>query len=193
MYWPTLLPLAITFWLFVIITVILTIFAPSLKWKRKKTFLVTTLIASVMLIPSCTGLMFIMDFSRFGIFEYKTYDDVQDFRVERYLPSSSKNITLQKGAPGYHAKYEISEEDFHVYLNDQWRQHGEHSAIKREDLSFDAMPVGREEFDGYFKNLHWLPSENVIKYHGPIAGNGAGATYFLDRDRHTVYHYASYW
>ncbi|MCJ8331688.1 MAG: hypothetical protein MJH11_17130 [Lentisphaeria bacterium] len=78
---------------------------------------------------------------RFGVFEYQNYEEVNDFRVERYLPKVSKNITLLKTPSGHQAKYEISNNEFHSYLDGLWDKYGERSAVKREDFSFDGTPI----------------------------------------------------
>jgi hypothetical protein len=40
--------------------------------------------------------MAVTDEQRFGVFEYTSFDDVNDFRVERYLPTAATDITIDK-------------------------------------------------------------------------------------------------
>ena len=93
MLWPIVLPLKITFWILVAAVLTLTAAAPSLKWNRGKTFRIAMLLAFAGFVPSCVGIMSILDSHRFGTFEYASFSDVKDFRIERYLPTQAKDIT----------------------------------------------------------------------------------------------------
>jgi hypothetical protein len=193
MFWPTVTPFMISIIATIIIVATLTIFAPSLKWKRKNTFSTSAIIGFIMIIPSCTGIMFIMAPFRFGIFTYQKYEEVKDFRIERYLPKESINITLDKSAGGYRARYQISEQDLLNYIDDLWDKYEHKSAIKRKDFSGDKSIMKKEYYEYMFKGLKWELPETTIKYHIPVASNGAGATYFYNPNTNIVYQRASYW
>ncbi len=53
------------------------------------------------LIPSCVGIMAILDAQRFGTFQCNSGSEVNDFRVERYLPAKARNISLKKVSPSH--------------------------------------------------------------------------------------------
>ncbi len=192
MLWPLILPFKIAFWLLAGLVAIVTILAPSLKWKRGKTFAIALLLAIVAFIPSCTGIMAIVDSQRFGLFQYDSFAQVNDERIERYLPTQARNITLEKYAAGHRARYSISESDLMAYVDGLWDQYGEYSATERDDLD-DGAKVSPESFDLYFGDLGWPVLENAIELNSPREGDGGGATYFLDRSGGTVYHFAGYW
>lgn len=193
MFWPTVLPFKIAFWLLVVITITATVFAPSLKWKRKSTFLIGCALSAIAIIPSCTGIMLILDSSRFGLFEHSNYSEVKDFRIERFLPTSSKDIFLHKRENGHRAKYKISDDDFHLYLNNLWDLYGKYSAVKREEISGEGSLVTEKDFNMHFEDLGWKPLNNALKFHSPVEGDGGGATYYFDPDTGIAYHDVSYW
>lgn len=192
MLWPVVLPFKITICCLVVLVAIVTAAAPALNWQRGKTFLIATILACVAFVPLCTGIMRLVDTQRFGVFHYDVITDVNDFRIERYLPTNARDITLEKHAAGHRAKYSISESELMEYLDSLWSEYGEHSAISRDELG-DGTPVGASQFDYKYGDLGWPPLENAVEYHSPVQGDGGGATYYFDRDAGTAYHLAGYW
>lgn len=195
MLWPLVLPFNIAFWSLTAIVVVATTIAPLLKWKRSNTFFFTTLLAMLALIPSCTGIMHFVDEVRFGDFEYATFDDVNDFRVERYLPNSASKIKMHKQANGngYRAQYAISAASFHAYLDKLWNTYGEDSAVERGELSDEGLPATKGELERVFSDLGWKPLGNAIKYYSPIEDDGGGATYYYDVSAGLAYQQTGYW
>ena len=192
MLWPIILPFKIAFWSLVGIVVLLTLVSPVLKWKLAKTFLVSSVFACVAFIPFCAGIMSILDAQRFGVFSYGSYSEVQDFRIERYLPTTAREITLDKFAMGHRAKYSIAKTELLSFLDAIWLDAGEYSAISRDELDDDSIvPFDQvaHEFDG----LDWPAFKTVIQFHSPVQGDGGGATYYFDPSTNTAYHRAGYW
>jgi hypothetical protein len=192
MLWPILTPFKISIIIAVIITFSLAALSPKFKWKRKKTFFISSIINFIMIIPSCTGIMYVMDSYRFGLFEYKNYEEINDFRVERFLPKESKQISLLKNANGYSAKYHISEEELKAYINNLWKKYGSKSAVKRSEMN-EGEILQKQMYEYIFKNLNWDLPEQVIIYNTPRASNGAGATYYYDRKQKISYQRSAYW
>lgn len=193
MLYPVVLPFQITILVLAIAVVAITTLAPLLKWKRGKTFLITSLVALVAFIPSCTGIMFVVDEFRFGHFEYQTYKDIDDFRPQRYLPTAATSITMYKIDSGFRARYSISEPDFRAYVDGLWEKYGRFSAVKREQLSGEGSSVDADELQRRFRGLGWKPLANAIKYHSPRERDGGGATYYFDADAGMVYQRTDYW
>jgi hypothetical protein len=88
--------------------VIVTVVAVVKNWKPGLAFFLASSVAFIAFIPSCNGIMSMLDARRFGVFQYATFGDVRDFLVERYLPKAAKAITLEKTAMGHRAKYSIT-------------------------------------------------------------------------------------
>ncbi|MEM1223475.1 MAG: hypothetical protein AAGH40_12025, partial [Verrucomicrobiota bacterium] len=76
--------------------------------------------AVLVFIPSCSGLMFLIDAYRFGYFQYESYTEVADDHVYLFLPPGSKKISIEKSAHGHRAKYIISESELRAFLDDLW-------------------------------------------------------------------------
>ncbi|SFJ01174.1 hypothetical protein [Planctomicrobium piriforme] len=199
MLWPLVLPVKITFSLLAVLVTLLTVFRPVRKWNRGKTFVVALLSAGLLLVPSCIGIMGIVDGLRFGTFQYASFSDVNDFRVERYLPTKASDITLNKSSMGHLAKYSISESDLKDYVDQLWKNWGEHSAISRDDLQKQrsetpsALEAIRSNFELAFRRLRWPAPASLIELHSPVEPDGGGAVYFYDPMTQTGYHKAGYW
>lgn len=192
MLWPLVLPLKITFWCFAWLVATVTLLAPLFKWKRGTAFLASFVLAAVAFIPSCTAVMSVIDQRRFGAFHYTSFAEVNDLRVERYLPPQASDITLDKYAMGHRAKYSISEADLRAYVDGLWRRYGEYSAIPRDELD-DGATVKYEEFRHWFAGLDWPPIELAIVCRSPVERDGGGATYYFDPEAGVAYHHAGYW
>ncbi len=192
MLWPLVLPLKITFWSLAGLVALVTVVLPIFKWKRRNVLSVSLLVAFVAFIPSCTAVMSIVDARRFGVFHYKAYSEVRDFRIERFLPPKASDITLDKFEMGHRAKYSISEADLRAYLDGLWREYGDLSATPRDELD-DGRTVTYDMFGYEFDGLDWPEMESAIEFHSPVEPDGGGATYFFDPESEVVYHRAGYW
>jgi hypothetical protein len=192
MLWPIVLPFKITFWCLAVLVGIATATAPVLKWKRGKTFLIISLIACVAFIPSCVGIMAVIDTQRFGVFEYDAFGDVNDFRVERYLPPAATAITIDKYPQGFRARYSVTETDLIAYLDDIWAQYGDMSVVKRGEM-YAMETVDPEHHDLQYGDLGWPPLENATEYHSPTAANGAGFSVWFSPREGIAYQRAGYW
>ncbi|HBN77436.1 MAG TPA: hypothetical protein DD473_16845 [Planctomycetaceae bacterium] len=192
MFWPLILPIKITIVLLTVFVLFSPLFASFMKWKRGKTFLIVTLLSIFAFIPSCALIATITDHFRFGLFEYESYAEARDPRIQQYLPPAATKISLNKYASGYEAKYEITEPDFHTYLDGLWEQYGQLSAIKREQFSDEGSHVQAEVFDRY-QTLNWQPLANALLYHSPIQSDGGGTTYYFDSEAGMVYQRTAYW
>jgi hypothetical protein len=192
MLWPLELPVKITFGLLVALVLLATVGSLRLKWAPRKTFVIASLFAFVGFIPSCAVVMKIVDARRFGIFQYASYDEVQDFRIERFLPTAARNITLEKTFIGHRAKYMISESELKSYIDGLWDAYGKYSAIPRSKLK-EGESVKSEEIEMDFQDLNWPRMINAVRFHSPVEGDGGGATYFFDPTTGITYHRAGYW
>lgn len=101
MLWPLVLPLQITVSLLAALVALLTTLAPAVKWERGKMFRISLAFGCLALIPSCTGIMAIIDAHRFGTFRYDSVSEVNDIRVARYLPAKARNIRLKTFPAGH--------------------------------------------------------------------------------------------
>lgn len=192
MLWPLVLPFQITISLLMALVALLTALAPVVKWKRGKMFEISLAFGCLAFIPSCMGIMALIDSQRFGIFQYHSPSEVNDLRVARYLPAKARSITLKKFPAGHYARYAISKADLLSYLDTLWDNDGPHSAISRDQLR-DGEPVPVDYIDHVFADVKWPALKNPIEFHSPIESDGGGATYYFDATNEIVYHRAGYW
>lgn len=193
MFWPFLLPLKITFWILVAFVAAAVALAPKLKWKRGNMFLLSTTLALLAFVPSCAGIMYVIDGVRFGHYEYETFADVNDFRAERWLPDSATQITMHKHSNGYRARYSLSESEFTLYLEALWDEYGEVSAVERGGFHDEGSLVRQDNFDRVFGDLGWELSGNATVYYSPTEPDGGGATYYFDAENGIAFQRTGYW
>ena len=137
-------------------------------------------------------LMKFVDARRFGVFEYTSYNEVQDFRIERFLPPTARDITLEKTFMGHRAKYTITETELRKYLDGLWEAYGKKSSIPRSDLK-DGEPGTRDEIETVFEGLNWPKMNESVQFHSPVESDGGGATYYFDQTSGVTYQRAAYW
>ena len=194
MFWPFVLPLKITLAALAVIVAICTVIIPRrTKWKRYDVFSAATLLAIVAVVPSCTAITAALDLFRFGTFAYDSFDDIHDFRAQRYMPPAATNILMQTYSNGYRARYNISEDEFTAYLDDLWDRYGKYSRSARDEYNYGVNPVSPETFEQDFGGLNWPPLQNATLYHSPMEDDGGGATYYFDAEAGIVYQRNWYW
>ena len=153
MFWPIVLPFQITCYAVALAVVALTVYASSKAWSRIKTFFVYSVIGLIAFIPSCSGVMMAVDAFRLGDFSYSAYDQIPDFRSQRYMPESATDIQIRKHANGYLARYTLAADEFNLYLDGMWQQYGEDSAVERGGFSDEGQLVDVGSFDVTFGDL----------------------------------------
>ncbi len=100
MLWPFVAPFKITLALFGVLVIAVTLLAPKFRWHQFTTFLVSLGLAAFCFVPGCLGVKALLDLSRCGIFKHAPYAEIQDPRVERYLPPTIHDITLYEPPGG---------------------------------------------------------------------------------------------
>ena len=192
MLWPIVLPLKITVGLLVGIVAVATASAPLLKWKRTQTFLISTIIAVLAFVPTCVAVKSVVDSHRFGVSDVPEFADVDDARVERYLPPAARSITLDKSPMGYRARFTITQAELDQWLDGVWAQFSQDSIVRRRDENL-KQKVGREFTGAIFEGLDWKIPDDLFEYEGPIAANGAGFTIWYDAQTETAFQRGGYW
>ena len=157
MYWPVILPFLITCCVLPLVVAGFTAAAPSMKWRRGRTFVCASLLAIVGFIPSCSGIMVAVDLVRFGTFRHANQSDMWNDKFKPYVPTAAKNIVIYKhyGGNGFRAKYAISEAEFHAHVNDVWEKWREYHPGELENREDDGRPADSHTFHIYFGDLGW--------------------------------------
>jgi hypothetical protein len=188
MFWSAILPFQITVILWSVIIVAGTWYASKFGRKRVSIALLTMLLAFLMFVPSCMFIQTIAAPFRFGIFHYESFAEVNDWRVERYLPGPAKEIILEKPAHtnGFRAKFKISQTALEEWFDESWAKGQAYSAEPREQ----AQNISASDD---FSDLGWPPLPDAIQYVGPIRDNGAGYIIWHSESLGIAYEDAGYW
>ena len=86
MLWPLVLPFKLTAIALASMTLLATAIAAILRRRPARTFTLSTAISLAAFVPVCSLVSGLINKTRFGVFRYESFDQVNDFRVERYLP-----------------------------------------------------------------------------------------------------------
>ncbi|MGI9240529.1 MAG: hypothetical protein ACR2RV_06990 [Verrucomicrobiales bacterium] len=125
--------------------------------------------------------------------EFETYADVSNPRVKRCLPPGAEKITLRAERAGHFARYKVSEEGFHKYLNELWEKNGATSAHQRDQMHGEGEPADQDKLAERLEVLGWEPLKNAVIYYSPSKASGAMTTYYYDREAGTAFHDTGYW
>lgn len=193
MLWPVVLPFQITLVLMAVLAFAIAMIGPNRGWTRLQTGVAIILFPLVAFVPSCVGIMSLVDAVRFGQFEYDSFRDVKDLGAERYLPRDATNIKMYKHSNGYYAQYSIGVAEFQAYLGELWEKSGDEWAVKRGERAGEEGPADPAEFGGSFAQLGWKPLLHAMRYQSPREGDGGGATYYYDEQAGIAYQITGYW
>ena len=200
MFWSMSEPLDATIELFSTFAVIAVFLVPAFSYLFKcrwwKLAIFAILFGILCFPATCGSICKKIDAGRFGLFRYHEYDDVKDERILRYLPPKASRITLFKTAngAGYVGYYKISEVDLLDFVDNLWEKHGEFSVVTKEDLEASETKIASEpQFEILSSELLVDPRPIKLRCGTPVAGNGAGATYYFDAETEEVYQFSGYW
>ncbi len=193
MLWPIQLPFLLTVALMAALVTAATFCAPRLKMKRAAASSLATLLALVAFIPACAGIGLAVDKFRFGTFSYAKFEDVKDFRVERFLPPAARDITVDKRDSGFVAKYRIAEPELRAFLDELWAKHGEQSSLKRSDFSPNSTLDEQLHALHFGRRLGWPFIQGMKHHQSPVAPNGAGCSLWYSAVEGVAYQRAAYW
>ncbi|HYW81538.1 MAG TPA: hypothetical protein VE890_18280 [Thermoguttaceae bacterium] len=169
-----------------------TLAAPLVKWTRLPTFFAVTMLGALAFVPSCIGIMNAVDAHRFGVFTYATFDDIGDFRVQQCLPPAATNITIDKTAYGFRAKYTITGPQLDAYVGELWEKYRDESAAEREDPS-SMKAIDPESHKSSYGDLGWPLLQDAKEYRSPTARNGAGFSIWFSPSKGVAYQRTGYW
>lgn len=190
MFWVIVLPFKITCWVMLGFIAMMTLIAPIFKWKRLPTFFFSVVAAGILFIPVCSRIMAYLDSKRFGVFEFTSVNQIDDPHIDWAIPQAATEITIEKYGQGHRAKYTISESELRSFIEQRWASYPNPAVTKEEWYERGKADAETMEFN--FGHLPWSQLNDPIELNGPMAGDGAGVTYYFEDTSNTVYHRASY-
>lgn len=192
MFWAFEDPVVLTFRILATLCLLIILIAPFFKWKRMTAFGVSTSVALFLFIPSCMGIMTLMDRHRFGIFEYSTVQEITQPRFRWLIPAEATKITIDKRYMGFRARYQVDKEDFRAFINTVWENYPHETDDIPQQRGIARMVVD-EDIERSFGDLNWAPLQDALFFTSPTAPNGAGAVYFFEPVSGTVYQQTAFW
>ncbi len=162
------LPFEITSVLFAIIVVGL-----CLKFRRAKARLLIVFAAAILFIPSCIGIMSIVDHYRYGRFEYSTAADIPKNDTNRHVstPAGATDIVLYINGSCHRMKFSIAPGelmDWVAELRGGTQESPEPLADNEMILSDQEKAVmaeyERKEFESRFDGVGWIYDPAMRQY-----------------------------
>lgn len=188
MFWSAILPFQITVVLWAVIIIAVTYYAPKLGRKRVSTAWLSIALAFLMFIPSCMVIQTVAAPFRSGVFHYDSFAQLNDWRVERYLPEFATDITLEKPAHtnGFRAKFVIPKTALEEWFDESWEQGKGYSVFDRKEAQeISASPK--------FSELGWPELPDAEQYVGPCESDGGGYIIWYSETEGIAYEDAGYW
>lgn len=194
MLWFVVQPFKVTCLVIVGLIVSCTLCAPLLGGRRPRTLRWSVVIGILLFVPSCQGIMKVIDASRFGGFAHPDFDSVKNERVARWLPSTATDITTYCRRAGHDARFSVSPDDLTTWFSDYrakfgWQEPDESFVLGRPILKRD----GSEIFDYFFSQHNWECPPEFSEFHCAVAENGAGFTIYYSKSQQVAYLRCGYW
>ncbi len=190
MFWSVVLPFKITFLTIFSVVILLVVFRIRAKKPLGKFIALSFVLSIVAFIPSCIGIQMLVDPFRFGNFEYKSYADIGDSHVKRYMPSAAKDIDVIQKKQSNVAVYTISRAELQQWILEY---------SKGKDSSSYHIPkqeteITLEHDHKYNMELFgWDMPRDSIKYNAPTYLNGAGFQVWHSESKNRAYQVSRYW
>ncbi|WP_404308104.1 hypothetical protein [Neorhodopirellula lusitana] len=199
---PVVLPFQITCLILVVVW-----FAGVIWLRAPKRVGLLTLAVAFAFIPSCTGVMFVVDAYRYGRFEYESTADIpSDGYIE--LPDAATDITLFRHGAGNFARFSIDTGELHGWIDQQrslqpelnaglsWDNRenvDDEQATQHEYIRTEMLVLNQELFALRFPETGWQYDPTMIQAQVSRSRRGGGYTIWHVPATGDTYLSASYW
>jgi hypothetical protein len=196
MFAPLVLPFQITAAIFVVLWC-----AGALLLRTPKRIAVLSLASVLLFIPSCVGVMMIVDLLRYGRFEYKTTAELpHDGYIE--LPADATNITPFRKGAGHWARFTIDTPSLRAWVDERrsLRPDLDISHDENEWASQNERPewprtleLNQQIFANHFPGTGWTYDPSMIQVYVSRSDRGGGYTLWHVPSTGDTYISAGYW
>ncbi|WP_168564976.1 hypothetical protein [Crateriforma spongiae] len=193
---PLVLPFQITVAVF---AVLWCLGAMTLRSPRRITWL--SLAAMILFIPSCTGIMAIVDSQRYGRFDYAEASDVPDDGYIE-LPADATDITLYRNGAGHWAKFTIDTPSLRSWIGDRRslrpdlnQHHDDDEWLTKtgNKQRQDMIELNQQVFGHRFPDTGWVYDPTMVQVHVTRSARGGGYTVWHVPSTGDTYLSAGYW
>ena len=178
--------------------------------RRPNAFAWAMLASIVGFIPSCTGIMYVIDQFRYGQFDYAISTEAPE---DGYLefPPTARNLTVFRSAPGHQAKFEIETQDLKKWIDEMRAKRPELNQIDggetwesedskiatRDSINASLLSEiarGRGElFEKHFAHTGWIFNTKTKEFFVTRSGRGGGYRIWHEPGTNTAIMNAYYW
>ncbi len=194
MYGFVVLPFLITFGIAVFLVIVLP--PLSKKSKRHLSFCKLVLIVLVLFIPSCLGMMKIVDFFRYGTFTYTAPEEIGDRRIRQWMPPTATNIVVHRFSEGYFARFAIDKKALTEWLALICNEHQACEKVNNfqdRTMSSSCSDQGPFYYPNKTNELGWKYPEDGECYSVTLSSNGAGVSLVYSEALGLAYLEGAYW
>ena len=196
MFAPTVLPFQITAAAFAILWCVCAI---ALRTPKRIAWL--SFAAVLLFIPSCLGVMAVVDLQRYGRFDYATTSEIPaDEYIE--LPATATDITLYRNGAGHWAKFMIDTPTLQSWIDERRslrpdlnRHHDadEWLATANEPQRPDMLELNQRIFGDQFPTTGWTYDPSMLQVHVSRSDRGGGYTVWHVPSTGDTFLSAGYW
>ena len=193
---PLVLPFQITFAILAILWCV-----GALLLRTPVRIIVLSLALMLLFIPSCIGVMAIVDMKRYGRFDYAAAKQIPvDGYIE--LPSAATNITLYRNGAGHWAKFSIDTPTLRSWIDERRslrpdlnNSQDENEWEQKESITLrpDILELKQQIFANRFPNTGWIYDPSMIDMHVRRSDRGGGYTVWHVTSNGDSYIRAGYW
>lgn len=196
MFAPLVLPFQITVVAFAIFW-----FVGALVFRTRERIAWMTLAAILLFIPSCAGVMAVVDTQRYGRFDY---DNASEIPSDRYLelPGDATDITVYRSDSGHWAKFTIDTQALQSWIDsrrslqpDLNRKNDDDEWLASPSVSLqdDVLEQKQQAFSSRFPGTGWTYDPAMHEIHVILSERGGGFTLWHIPASGATYISAAYW
>ncbi len=192
---PLVLPFQITFAVFAVLWCL-----GALTLRTPKQIAWLSLAAILLFIPSCTGIMALVDWHRYGRFIYADSSQIpNDGYIE--LPANAKGITLYRNGGGHWCRFTIDTPSLRSWIDDRRKlrpelnqhQDDEWQEKLSETPQADMLELNQKIFSNRFPDTGWVYDPTMVQVHVTRSARGGGYTLWHIQSTGDTYLSAGYW
>ena len=160
-----------------------------------------SLAAVFLFIPSCVGVMAIVDLQRYGRFDYATASEIPDDGYIE-LPATATDITLYKNGAGHWAKFTIDTPALRSWIDERRslrpdlnRHHDDDEWLaKATKLQRpDMHELNQQVFGNRFPETGWTYDPSMLQVHVSRSDRGGGYKVWHEPSTGDTFISAGYW
>ena len=155
----------------------------------------------LLFIPSCVGVMAVVDLQRYGRFDYSTASEIPDDGYIE-LPATATDITLYRNGAGHWAKFMIDTPSLRSWIDERrslrpdlntHHDDDEWSPRDTDTQRPDTLELHQQIFENRFPDTGWSYDPSMLEVDVSRSDRGGGYTVWHVPSTNDTYISAGYW